>query len=460
MRQVTVLGAGLAGAEAAYHLAERGLDVRLIDMKPGQRSPAHHQGDFAELVCSNSLRSLRPENASGILKIELALLNSMILSVAKACAVPAGSALAVDREAFAENVTKRLKAHPKIQIVEARVERLESLGDGPLIVATGPLTEAALFEDIQNLVGEAQLMFFDAAAPLIEDESIDRSLAFLQDRYATEKSDGAYFNCPMNKESYEAFVEALVAADCAPIPAFEERLLFDGCQPIESLAKKGPDTLRFGPLKPVGLRPPGKAAPYAVVQLRQDNFAGSLWNMVGFQTRLRFPEQERVFRMIPGLQEARFARFGVMHRNSFLKGPSCLKPGYESKQRARLYFAGQITGVEGYLESTASGLAAAILLANDLEGISEKPAWFDRKTVMGSLAHYVAEASAKDYQPMKANGGLFAPMSREELQHFKAMDERPYQGRKGRRRAYGIRALASYGLSKEAIHAAFREASQ
>lgn len=450
--EVTILGAGLAGSEAAWQLARRGIPVRLLEMKPAERTEAHDSPYFAELVCSNSLRSEKAETATGLLKLELAHFDSFILETAKACRVPAGNALAVDRAAFPRLITERLREHKLIKICEKRVDRLDELGEGYRIVSTGPLTGGSFFDSLERRFGQKKLFFFDAAAPLVEGDSIDHRIAFRCDRYNAGQGDGDYLNCPLDKEQYLRFYEALAKADRAEIHDFEKKLLFSGCKPVEDLADEGIDTLRFGPLKPVGIELPEGGEAYALVQLRQDNFAGSLWNMVGFQTRLKFPEQERVFRLIPGLENARFARYGVMHRNSFLNGPELLQGLYQCREDPKLFFAGQMTGVEGYLESVASGLSAALALAVDL-GYEDKEVLYtlqSRKTILGGLAAYVRTPSV-DFQPMKANFSLLDPLERTEIKALRNKFGLRRGGRKEKRLAYALRSLEHLGADKEKL---------
>ncbi|MBR7142667.1 MAG: methylenetetrahydrofolate--tRNA-(uracil(54)-C(5))-methyltransferase (FADH(2)-oxidizing) TrmFO [Clostridia bacterium] len=402
-----VIGAGLAGCEAAWQLAERGISVELYEQKPHKKSPAHKADTFAELVCSNSLRAANVENAVGLLKEEMRRLGSLIMEAADACSVPAGGALAVDREGFSRHITQRIRNHPLIRVIEGEVTCLPAQEGG--IVATGPLTEGAFFEEIQRRFAPKQMHFFDAAAPLIEADSINMSKAFRASRYGKGTAD--YLNCPMTEEEYLRFYEALVTAEVAPLHLQEERELtvFEGCMPVEVMAKRGPQTLCYGPLKPVGLTDPhtGKR-PFAVVQLRQDDFAASLYNMVGFQTHLKFPEQKRVFSLIPGLENARFARYGQMHRNTYLVSPLLLDERYRLKEETCLYFAGQMTGVEGYVESAASGLCAGLHLARELRGMEAMT--FPVTTALGALGSYIAHASAEDFQPMNINFGMMPPV--------------------------------------------------
>ena len=404
---VTVVGAGLAGSEAAWQLAQRGLRVRLIEMKPEKMTPAHHSPDFAELVCSNSLRGDRLENAVGLLKEELRRSGSLILACADETRVEAGGCLAVDRQGFSRLVTERIRSHPNIT-VEAR--ELTELPPGPVILATGPLTSEPLSRAIAEYFGGAEyLNFYDAAAPLVSAESIDMSQAWFASRYGRGTPD--YVNCAMDEAQYKAFVRALAAAEEAPVHGFEDSKVFEGCMPVEVMARRGEDTLRFGPLKPVGLPDPktGKE-PYAVVQLRRDNAAGSVYNLVGFQTHLRFPEQKRVFSMIPALAHAEFLRYGVMHRNTFLDSPRLLDRSYADRRNPLVAFAGQMTGVEGYVESTASGYLAAVCMAARLQGrpLPEFPA----ETAIGALGRYVSDESVTRFQPMNVNFGILPPLGR------------------------------------------------
>lgn len=408
MNKATVIGAGLAGCEAAWQLAERGIGVRLIDMKPEYKTPAHRSDKFAELVCSNSLRAANIENAVGLLKEEMRRLNSVIMRAADSTRVEAGGALAVDRERFSEYITETIKSHKNIEFISEKVDSLPD--DRPLIVATGPLTDKALSESIGELLGdEPYLGFFDAAAPIVAFDSIDMEKAYFKSRY--DKGSADYINCPMSEDEYRAFYEALVSAECAELHGFEDDSVFEGCMPVEVMAKRGFDTLCYGPLKPVGLRDPktGKV-PFAVVQLRRDNREGTLYNIVGFQTHLKFGEQKRVFSMIPGLENAEFVRYGVMHRNTYIKSPGILNDDYSLKSDENLYFAGQITGVEGYVESASSGLCAGLCLAMKLLG-REKPD-FPQTTAIGALAKYVSHGSVGDFQPMNVNFGIITPLEK------------------------------------------------
>ncbi len=409
--RITVIGAGLAGCEAAFQLAERGLPVALYEMKPQKKSPAHHRDSFAELVCSNSLRSDRIQNGAGLMKEEMRKLNSLILSCTDVTRVPAGGALAVDREGFTALVTERIRSHPQIEVIS---EEAEELPDSPAIVATGPLTEGKLLRAIEEFFGEG-LHFYDAAAPVVRADSLDMSKVFRASRYERGSD---YLNCPMTREEYFDFVRALVQAQTAPLKEFETLKVFEGCMPVEAMAKRGEMTLAFGPLKPVGLMDERTGAkPFAVVQLRQDDAEGTLYNIVGFQTNLKFGEQRRVFGMIPGLENAEYARYGVMHRNTFIQSPGKLDWKYETKAKEGLYFAGQITGVEGYIESAGSGLVAGINLAHQILG---KPAVdFTRATALGAMAHYVSEYAGGNFQPMNINFGIMesiadAPRSKQE----------------------------------------------
>ncbi|MEO7368019.1 MAG: methylenetetrahydrofolate--tRNA-(uracil(54)-C(5))-methyltransferase (FADH(2)-oxidizing) TrmFO, partial [Gemmatimonadaceae bacterium] len=403
---VKVVGGGLAGSEAAWQLAERGHKVTLHEMRPVRGTPAHHTDKFAELVCSNTFKSTETTNAHGLLKAEMRLLGSMILECADEARVPAGSALAVDREVFSSSVTARIEAHPNIEIVRGEATELS----GPSVIATGPLTSDALAVAMRERLGVNALAFYDAIAPIVSRESIDESTAFSASRYDKEtmegaSEEGAYLNCPMNRDEYVAFIEALTTADQFHGHEFDEVPYFEGCMPVEVAAKRGADTLRFGPLKPVGLTDPrtGKR-PWAVVQLRREDRHGRMWNVVGFQTRLRIPEQQRVLRMIPGLGDAEFLRYGSIHRNSYLNSPAALSPHLSSRDDSTLLFAGQITGVEGYTESSATGLLAGINLSRLLAGSA--PELPPPVTMLGALYRYLREADPKHFQPMNANFGL------------------------------------------------------
>ena len=403
--EVKVIGAGLAGCEAAWQLANRDIDVRLYEMKPKKMTPAHHSPDFAELVCSNSLRGDRLENAVGLLKEELRRLDSLILSCAEATRVEAGGCLAVDRGGFSQMVTEKIRSHPRITVVE---EEVTQVPEGPVIIATGPLTSDALSQAIAEYFGETgYLHFFDAAAPLVTAESIDMELAWWQSRYDRGTPD--YVNCAMNKEEYETFWQALTTAQEAEVHGFEDKNVFEGCMPVEVMARQVIDTLRYGPLKPVGLTDPrtGKE-PYAVVQLRQDNATGSVFNLVGFQTHLKFGEQKRVFSMIPALKNAEYVRYGVMHQNTFLQSPKLLDRFYADRRNPLVAFAGQMTGVEGYVESTASGYLAAVAMAAKIQGRPLPE--FPKTTAIGALGQYISDESVENFQPMNINFSIIAPL--------------------------------------------------
>jgi methylenetetrahydrofolate--tRNA-(uracil-5-)-methyltransferase len=398
---VTVIGAGLAGSEAAWQIARQGVRVRLYEMRSVKQTPAHITDKFAELVCSNSLRSNEITNAVGVLKQEMRMLDSIILQCADEHAVPAGGALAVDRDGFSGAVTDRLTNHPLIEVVK---EEMTTLPEGITVVASGPLTSAALSEQLKGLTGEEYLYFYDAAAPIIEKDSIDMDKVFLASRY--DRGEAAYLNCPMDEEEFNRFYDALITAEEAPLKEFEKEVYFEGCMPIEVMAKRGRQTVLFGPMKPVGLVDPrtGKL-PHAVIQLRQDNAAGTLYNMVGFQTHLKWGEQKRVFSLIPGLENAEIVRYGVMHRNTFLNSPKLLRATYQFHNKDELFFAGQMTGVEGYVESAASGLIAGINAGRLARGLA--PIEFPLESTLGGMAHYVTHAESKHFQPMNANFGLF-----------------------------------------------------
>lgn len=400
--KVTVIGAGLAGSEAAWQIASRGIPVVLYEMRPVVKTPAHHTDQFAELVCSNSLRANGLTNAVGVLKEEMRMLDSLVLGAADRHAVPAGGALAVDRDGFSGEITRTLREHPLIEVRNEEITEIPQ--EGIVVIATGPLTSPALGEQIRRLTGEDYFYFYDAAAPIVEKESIDMSKVYLASRY--DKGEAAYLNCPMTEEEFDAFYDALITAEVAELKEFEKEIYFEGCMPIEIMMRRGKQTALFGPMKPVGLMNPhtGKL-PHAVVQLRQDNAAGTLYNLVGFQTHLKWGEQKRVFSMIPGLENAEFVRYGVMHRNTFINSPKLLSPTYQLKTRPTLFFAGQMTGVEGYVESAASGLIAGInaaRAATETEGIV-----FPEDTTLGSMARYITTADFEHFQPMNANFGLF-----------------------------------------------------
>ncbi|MDB5083744.1 MAG: trmFO [Bacilli bacterium] len=399
--KVTVIGAGLAGSEAAWQIAGAGVPVELYEMRPKVRTAAHRSSEFAELVCSNSLRGASLANAVGLLKEEMRRLNSLIMLAAEASQVPAGGALAVDREEFARHVTHTLESHPLITVVRDELTQIPT--DGLAIIATGPLTSPALSEDIKKWTGDEYLYFYDAAAPIVTKESIDFSKVYVASRY--DKGEASYINCPMTEAQFDAFYDALCSAETAPVKEFEQEVYFEGCMPVEVMAKRGRKTLLFGPLKPVGLPDPRTGqTPFAVVQLRQDNAAASLYNIVGFQTHLKWGEQASVFRMIPGLAQAEIVRYGVMHRNTYINSPRSLQPTYQLKSTERIFFAGQITGVEGYVESAAAGLAAGINAARVSCG--QEPVVFPADTAIGSLARYITKADPNHFQPMNATFGL------------------------------------------------------
>ena len=403
MKKIIIAGAGLAGSEAAWQAAERGVKVELYEMRPEHMTPAHKTGEFAELVCSNSLRGAGLENAVGVLKEEMRRLGSVVMEAADATKVPAGGALAVDRHGFSQRITEKVSNHPNVTVIHKELTEIPMEDDAVTIVATGPLTAGALAEDIKKRVGQGYFYFYDAAAPIVTLESVDMTRAWRASRY--DKGEAAYINCPMTKEEYTAFWNALVTAEKAPTHDFEKEIFFEGCMPVEVMASRGEDTLLFGPLKPVGLDDPrtGKR-PYAVVQLRQDNAEGTLYNIVGFQTHLKWPEQRRVFAMIPGLENAEFVRYGVMHRNTFINSPLALLPTMQLKDEPRLFFAGQMTGVEGYVESASSGLVAGINAARLVMG--KEPVVFPEATAHGALCHYITTADSKKFQPMNVNFGL------------------------------------------------------
>lgn len=407
MKKVIIVGAGMAGSEAAWQVAQRGIKVDLYEMRPEKSTPAHKTEKFAELVCSNSLRGAGLENAVGLLKEEMRQLNSIIMESADINRVPAGGALAVDREGFSQYITDKVKNHPNVTVINKEIETIPQEDDAITIIASGPLTSEVLAKSIGELTGQDYFYFYDAAAPLISKESIDMSKAYRASRYGKGTAD--YINCPMDKEEYEKFWQELTTAELTPIKEFEKAKFFEGCMPVEEMARRGIDTLLYGPLKPVGLEDPktGKR-PYAVVQLRQDNAADSLYNIVGFQTHLKWPEQKRVFGLIPGLENAEFVRYGVMHRNTFINSPELLRPTLQYKDRDDLLFAGQMTGVEGYIESAASGLVAGVNAAYLAKG--ENPVIFPEQTAHGSMCKYITSAVAKHFQPMNANFGLMPPL--------------------------------------------------
>ncbi len=422
MNNVVVIGGGLAGVEAAWQLANRGYKVKLYEMKPVKFSPAHKSENLAELVCSNSLKAMRLESAAGLLKAEMRIFGSLCMECADECAVPAGGALAVDRDKFSALITERINAHSNIEVIH---QELTSIPEGNVIVAAGPLASEALSEDIGRLCGEG-LHFFDAAAPIVSADSIDMESAFTASRYE-RGGDSDYINCPMNKAEYEAFYEALVSAESAEVHSFDKRKdVYEGCMPIEVMASRGADTMRFGPLKPVGLRDPKTGhRPWAVLQLRKENSAGTMYNLVGFQTNLKFGEQKRVFSMIPALKNAEFLRYGVMHRNTFIDSPRLLSADYSFRQRANLFFAGQITGVEGYMESASSGILAGVNMALYLEG--KETLVLPETTMMGALSRYISDESVANFQPMGANFGVLPPIEpkiRDKTERYKALADR------------------------------------
>ena len=435
MTDLLVIGGGLAGSEAAYQAAQRGLKVRLFEMRPSLQTGAHQTHDLAELVCSNSLGSNLPDRASGVLKNEMRILGSMLLECAESAALPAGGALAVDRELFARLVTERIESHPNIEVVR---EEVKEIPNSPAIIASGPLTSPALSRSIAALSSEEHLFFFDAISPIVHADTINMEIAFRASRYGTgELDDGDYINCPLSREEYYTFVEALLNAERIELRSFEEAIksgvkaghFFEGCLPVEIIAERGIDSLAFGPMRPVGLRDPRTGRrPYAVVQLRQDNLAGSLYNLVGFQTNLKFPEQKRILRLIPGLENAEFIRYGQMHRNTFIASPKLLRPTLQHIQREDLFFAGQITGVEGYMGNIATGLLAGINAARLHH--REEPIVLPQTTMLGALCHYVTHADLKDFQPMKANFGILPPL-----------DITGKPGKRERSKSYAERAL-------------------
>ncbi len=401
---VNIIGAGLAGCEAAWQCAQRDIKVNLWEMKPKKYSPAHQNENFAELVCSNSLRAAGLENAVGLLKEEMRRASSLIMECADETRVPAGGALAVDREGFSSLVTQKIKNHPNITIITEEYEKINE--DEYTIIASGPLTSGSLYDSIKEFFGDSYLHFFDAAAPIVTLDSIDMTKAYKKARY--DKGDPDYINCPMTKEEYEKFYDELINAEIAPVHGADKEVVFEGCMPVETMAKRGKDTLLFGPLKPVGLELPGTdEIPYAVVQLRMDNKEGSLYNMVGFQTHLKFGEQKRVFSMIPGLSDAEFVRYGVMHRNTFINSPNLLNCHYQTLKNSKIFFAGQITGVEGYIESASSGMVAGINMANLLLG--KDLITFPKETATGALCHYISDSSVKNFQPMNVTFGIVSP---------------------------------------------------
>lgn len=435
--QATVIGAGLAGCEAAWQLAQAGVEVTLVEMKPIRFSPAHHSAGFAELVCSNSLKAERLASAAGLLKAEMQALGSLCVACAYESRVPAGGALAVDREQFSRLVTEQICAHARITVEHREATAVPK--QGVTVIAAGPLASDALAGEIAALCGEA-LSFFDAAAPIVSADSVDMDCAFTQSRYGRGGEDD-YINCPMDKEEYEAFYDALLHAESAPLHTFDKKKgVYEGCMPIEVMASRGADTMRFGPLKPVGLRDPRTGhRPWAVLQLRKENAGGTMYNLVGFQTNLKFGEQKRVFSMIPSLKNAEFLRYGVMHRNTFLDSPRLLNADYSMRKRPDLFFAGQITGVEGYMESAGSGVLAGLNAARRLRG--QDPLVLPRETMLGALAGYISDPSVKNFQPMGANFGVLPPLERpvrEKRERYESLSTRALEALSARLREEGI----------------------
>ena len=428
---IKIIGAGLAGCEAAYYLSKAGYDIKLYEMRPKKMTPAHQTSNFAELVCSNSLKSDSLENATGILKKEMEEFDSLIIKMARIHAVNAGGALAVDREGFSNAITNIIKNLPNVEIVYDEVTEIDT--DIPTIIATGPLTSGALSEKIKELFGDDDLYFFDAAAPVVLKESLDMDKVYLKSRY--DKGVASYLNCPMTKDEFDKFYFELINAECVEPHGFELKV-FEGCMPVEIMAKRGPQTLTFGPLKPVGLQTPDGKRPYAVVQLRQDDAKATLYNLVGFQTHLKWGEQKRVFRMIPGLENAEFTRYGVMHRNSYINAPKILTETCQTKEFPNVFFAGQLSGVEGYVESSASGILAALNLDLYLKG--KEQVVFPRTTALGSIMHYITHASKTSFQPMHVNFGVMEDLG---YKHKK----------KDRKRLYGERALEDIKHMKEIV---------
>jgi methylenetetrahydrofolate--tRNA-(uracil-5-)-methyltransferase len=427
---VNIIGAGLAGSEAAYYLLKKGYEVNLYEMRPEKTTGAHKTEKFAELVCSNSLRSNSIENACGILKREMEEFDSIVMKSANINKVEAGGALAVDREGFSQYITDELLKFPNLHIIKGEVTKLDL--ENPLIIASGPLTSDALSNEIKKTFGFDDFYFYDAQAPIIYADSINYDIAYLKSRY--DKGEASYYNCPFTKEEFDKFYNELINAECLGV---EDPKVFEGCMPIEVMAKRGPDTLRFGPMKPVGLRRPDGTAPYAVVQLRQDDAAKSMYNLVGFQTHLMFPEQDRVFRLIPGLENARFAKHGRMHKNTYINAPKILNPTYQTKKYPNVFFAGQISGVEGYVESAASGIYAAINMDRYLQ--NKELIIMSQDTIMGSMSLYICNASEDDFQPMNANFGIVTPLP----------DKTP---KKDRKALYSKRALEAILKEKEKIN--------
>lgn len=470
MSRATVIGAGLAGCEAALQLARAGVEVTLIEQKPARRSPAHHADTFAELVCSNSLKARRLESAAGLLKEEMRRLGSICVESALQCSVAAGGALAVDREAFSALITLAVRQHPNIHVVCGECEAIPE--EGICVVATGPLTDGALSQDIARRLGRGYLSFYDAAAPIVTAESVDMTSAFAASRYERGEGDGDYLNCPMNREEYEIFYDALVTAERVELKEFEraqandcavpgdssqpqqqkaEPTVYEGCMPIEIMARRGKDTIRFGPLKPVGLRDPRTGhRPWAVVQLRRENAAGSLYNLVGFQTNLKFSEQKRVFSLIPALHDAEFMRYGVMHRNTFLDSPRLLDASYALRDDSRIFFAGQITGVEGYMESASSGILAGL---NAARALADQPPFVPpRTTMMGALCRYISDPGVKDFQPMGANFGVLPPLEahiRDKRERYGALAARALEDLERTMREAGLSAVVGTRVEQE-----------
>lgn len=409
MKTIYVIGAGLAGSEAAYYLANHGFKVCLYEMRPTKMTPAHHTSYFGELVCSNSLKSARLENACGLLKEEMRRMGSLTMEVASIAQVPSGQALSVDREIFGSEITKRIKAHPNIEIIEKELTSIPE--EGYVIIATGPLTSDALSQEIQKIIGAETLHFFDACSPIVEKDSIDFTKSYYKSRY--EEGDDSYINCAMNKEEYEIFYNALINAETVPLHDFDGHF-FEACMPVEALARRGEKTLRYGPLKPMGLRRTPEDRPYAVVQLRQDNVSASLYNIVGFQTNLTYKEQKRVFSLIPGLENATFVRYGLMHRNTYLCAPSCLNENLSLKQNERIFIAGQLSGVEGYVESAATGMLAAIYIS--LIASDKQIKYIPKETMLGSLVFYITHAAVKHFSPMNANFGIMNGVTKDRLE--------------------------------------------
>ncbi|MBM9518731.1 methylenetetrahydrofolate--tRNA-(uracil(54)-C(5))-methyltransferase (FADH(2)-oxidizing) TrmFO [Desulforhopalus vacuolatus] len=403
MTPITIIGGGLAGCEAAFQILKRGGSVRLIDMKPGRKSPAHESDGLAELVCSNSLRSDDPTSAVGLLKREMAALDSLFIEAARATAVPAGRALAVNRDDFSQYITERIKNHPQVEVIEQEVLEIPPETDAPVILATGPLTSEPLAESLAAFTGRDRLAFYDAIAPIVYKDSLNFDIVYSKSRW--EDGPGDYLNCPMNEEEYLRFITELASAEYMPLKDFEKAKYFEGCLPVEIIRSRGDDTLRFGPMKPVGLEKPDGSSAYAVVQLRKETKAGTTYNMVGFQTKLTYPEQKRVFRLIPGMENVEFARLGSIHRNTFIVAPELLRPTLQFQQRADLLLAGQLSGVEGYVESAAMGLLAGINAARLAAGIA--PTVPPQHTAFGALIHHLTESEAKHFQPSNVNFGLF-----------------------------------------------------